>query len=382
MSNTNGKFQGQYIQDTKLALIASGVSGVHCMLIGPPGFGKTTIAEIMAEAMFEPQRKVFLEFEPTTPPEIVEGHYDIAALLGNPPVSRRIVDGTVNDPNAKVVICDELFRSMDPAFDPILHAMNRFKKMGDLSPVVWATSNFTATTERTEALRDRFGLWVWMQDIMLDWRSVAMNQMNGFGQLLDIGDGLPDWNDIQDIRAARPGAKAIRAVVDVIESLAQEAIKGFVDDKGHLVAKFDMNPRRTDQWMNVLFRMGYWISGNADFSEVPADARRCLQWAYPLTDIKMARMWAQVCNAVSDPVQTAIEGLKYKAYQAYKDVLSEDISKQAAATKLGKLLSENMRELRVLQDEMRLGEDDRITRAIGEIQEAFAKAVKGEDPMS
>jgi len=134
--------------------------------------------------------------------------------------------------------------------------------------------------------------------------------------------------------------------------------------------------------MNVLFRMGYWISGNADFSEVPADARRCLQWAYPLTDIKMARMWAQVCNAVSDPVQTAIEGLKYKAYQAYKDVLSEDLSKQAAATKLGKLLSENMRELRVLQDEMRLGEDDRIIRAIGEIQEAFAKAVKGEDPMS
>jgi hypothetical protein len=260
--------------------------------------------------------------------------------------------------------------------------MNRFSLMGDLSPVVWGTSNFSSTTERTEALRDRFGLWVWLPRENLDWKAVVMNQMKGFGQTLGIGDGLPDWDDIKDIRAARPGPAAMDAIAKVVVQLAGEAQQGYTDDTGRAVARFEMNPRRSNQWKDILFRMGYWITQDSDFSEVPSEARQCLRWAYPLTDDRQARAWGTICDAVADPIDVAIQGMKTKAYQAFKKVQDEGLSKQAAIQKFGKVLSESNRELAELQAELNLDEDERITEAIAEVQNAYARVARGEDPLS
>jgi len=369
-----GEFQGQYVNDVKLALKASALSGVHCVLLGAPGRGKTTITLKAVEEMFS-GKSVFLRFDATTPPEKIQGYPDIAKLLSSTPVYELVRDGSIYDPNARCIVLDELFRAMDTSFDIVLDALDRQDVNKNDAPVAIATSNFSATSERTEALRDRFGLWVWLPSEPLDVKAIVANQLDSLGVGLDISDHLPDFNEIMSARLARPGKNAIKAVAEVCEQLANEAQKGLTDDNGNVVASFEVNPRRLDQWGRILFRMTYYLTGDADFTSVSEEAKRCLKWAFPLTDETQANQWAAICTSIADPVEGAVQSLLQASYSKFKDVNDRGLSKQAASLELGKVLSDGMNNL------TSLGVDDpRIDKAISDLTDVYSKFVRGENP--
>lgn len=368
-------FQGQYVEELKLAAIASAVSGVHVMFIGKPGRGKTMIAKFAAMIMFGVDRVVFLRFDATTPPEKIQGHPDIAKLLSETPVFELVKDGSIYDPNAKCIILDELFRAMDTSYDIVLDALDRQDINADDAPVAFATSNFTATSERTEALRDRIGLWVWLPDEALDVKAIVMNQLQSLGVGLELTDHIPTYADIQRVRAARPGKDAIQCIAETIETLAAEAEKGLTDDNNNVVARFEVNPRRLDQWGRILFRMGYWLTGDDNFSVVPDQAKKCLRWAWPLTDERQAQHWAAVVGAIADPVDGAIQALMNECYKKFRDVSDRKLSPSAAAVEFGKVMTEGMQNITSLGIE-----DARIDQAINDLTNVYGKFVRGENP--
>lgn len=388
---TNATFQGRYVEDVKLALVASAVSGVHCILLGAPGRGKTKISKKMAKKMFGKDRRVFLRFDATTPPEKIQGTPDIGKLLSEQSVYEIIKDGSIYDDNARVIVLDELFRAMDTSYDIVLDALDRQDIDSADAPVAFITSNFSATSERTEALRDRIGLWVWLPNEPIDYKAAVRAQMESYGVGLDVTDHIPTYEDICRIRSSKPGPNAIEAVANVCDSLAREAEKGVVDDKGHQIAGFDVNYRRLDQWNRILYGMTVWLTGMTDFTEadIPNEAKKCLQWAWPLTDQTMASCWAALCTSIADPIEGAIDALKQNAYKKFKELSDkynlldksnpQTVKRGVASVEFGKVLSENQTALFSLQG----AEDDpRVSEAINEMAMVMSRYVRGEDPFA
>src|SRR3990167_1052531 len=242
MTESNGKtngparFVGKYVDDLVLALTAAAVSNSHCVLLSRrPGLGKTTITRHVINKMFG-NSHVFIRLDASTPPEKVAGVPDIARLIDpkNPEyVLKR--DGTAYDPAAKAIILDEIGRPMDPIFDILLDVMDRQDVDARDAPTIIGTSNFMPTSARTEAMRDRIALWVWLTDEQLDTAEVVKNQMRAGWGGLETGNNLPDLATIQRVRDAAPGANAVEAVSNVIAALPKVAQKGLVDEDTHQV---------------------------------------------------------------------------------------------------------------------------------------------------
>lgn len=369
-------FQGQYVDDIVLALIASALSGNHSLLIGGPGLGKTTIARYVANFIFQ-NWHVFVRFDSSTSMRKVEGMPDIETFLTQN-IFRLITDGTPYQKDALCIIADEIGRPGDPVFDKMLDVLDRQDIDRDKAPVMFGTANFMPVSERVEAFHDRIGLWVWLPNEALNWKSVARAQLYGIRPGgLSLTHKLPTLQDVKDVRAMEPGEDAINACADLIDTLATEASKG-VTSNGDVVARFDVNPRRINQWVHVLFRVGAYFSGmNDNFTEVPAEARACLKWCWPLTDRKMAGYWETICETVSDPVEAVIKSMLKVAYDAMVAVGEDPNLKddpRLKSIKLGEVFQEQQRNLAVLED------DPRVTAAFDDLQEAWHKVSKGENP--
>lgn len=154
------KWMGQYPKDVKLALIASAISGHHCIFVSEPGYGKTEMAHQAAKAVAGEDGRLMIPIDPSTPPEAIRGAWNPASMLQGK--LERVVDGTPYDPTIKVVILDEIWRANDVCFDALIHVTGRKDIDQTTRPVFWGTANFVGKQDRTAALRDRFAIWMWL----------------------------------------------------------------------------------------------------------------------------------------------------------------------------------------------------------------------------
>ena len=360
------KFQGAYVQDVRDALVASIVSAEHALLIGAPGWGKTAIARRVAERVTDGEY-VFLRLDGSTPPEKVAGMPDPAKLLASPPTIEYMKSGTVYDLDARAIILDEIGRPMDAIFDILLDPLNRVDIDPDDAPVVWGTTNFMPSSDRTEALRDRIAMWIWVNPGQINVGDIVAAHLDGLGNGLQIDGKLPTWKEIEEIKKARPGNKARSAVSDLIEMISQEA-----SQSGYVV-----HPRRISQWSRILFRTGMYWTGSDDFDVVPKQASKVLQYCWPTLSQEEWNSWREIAEVAGDPVGTAINEVLSMSYNRFKQVRDAGGSGRAAASiQLGEALANAQRSLNDIGVE-----DPRIEEAMSQLTMAFASVVRGEDPI-
>lgn len=363
------KFVGKYTQEFKSVLAASAVSGLHTMSISEPGWGKTEMIRQAALGVCGQENGVVMvNLDPSTPPEVVRGAYDPAKLL-NGELSR-IVVGTPYDPDAHIIILDEIWRANDVVFDALIHATSQKALDPRKHPVFWASANFVGKSERSEALRDRFGLWVWLQG-SLDARGVAAGHLlNGNGVDESFQKGLPSWQECEEIKHTQPTARSLDLVQGVIETLTVEAGKTTNTRK----VPFKVNPRRIVHWAELVHRMSVYLTGTNDYQSVPGGATQCLKYAYPATDIETSREWAKVAISIADSVGELIEKWRDVIYGELERASNLDLTQRTLKIgNLGQKISEAEKELK-----SRGGSDPRVQEALTQFMSWFTKVVAGQ----
>lgn len=370
MSTSNnpvqGTFQGDYVLDIKAAVIGAFMATEHVVMIGPRGCGKTDMSLEAVERITD-SHHLFIPLEASSAPEVISGMPSPAAALATPPRFEIDHTNTPFDPNVRGYVLDEIGRANDPVWDACLHALERKDIPRDLMPVCIATTNFMPTSERTDAMRDRFALWVHVNPGPIDVISTVAAMMSGIKQRLTVGNSLPTWADVQAARNAQPGPNAVQAVGNLIEVLYAEAAN----------AGFVPNYRHIGQWQRLLFRVSYHYNGNdADFTTVHPEARKLLKWAYPTLTPDEAQKWAQVAAAGADPIAAAIDQIQMDTYRIFKQI-TPGTPGGTVALKLGKPLQDAEESLRKLDPN---GDDPRVQEALDAITDKYAILVRGHNP--
>lgn len=350
------KFVGSYVGEITDALLVSALSGQHAILLGAPGWGKTAIARSVAE-QFADGQWTFTRFDPSTPVEAIAGTYDPAKMLEGELV--RLTEGTPYHPGMEVAVLDEVFRANEPMFDRLLDVLDMQDKDG---PTCWGTANFVAQSERTEALIDRFGLWVWITPEQLDANALAKAAL--------VNGGKPQAQvkttrqEIQKAREATPSDEAIAAVAKTIAELEDEARHNGLS----------VHPRRKVQWANILFRVTAWETGSGDFSEVSEFAKKSLRWAMPAVDAQEAANWRSIVTSIQDRVLAAIEAVLAEHVGEFRRVagVSDPAQRRAEIPGLGTAMADAQQALASLA-----GDDPRVDDAIALINQWFAAAAQG-----
>jgi len=365
------KFVGKYVDEIKDLLVASLVAGENAVLVGPPGTGKTRIALDVACHVYDREEVLFLQLDASTPPEAVKGLPDPAELLNTPPRIVINLEGSVFDPNVRVVILDEFGRPNDTVFDVLVHGLNRSLEEGDLAPVFWGTTNFVHIGARTEAMADRVLLWYWVDTGKIKTKDVVMAALGVLGNVhnaLTVGDHLPTPEEIAAVRAMIPGKNASKAVVETIDSLVEEIQKN--NNKS-----FVPNNRRLTQWAGLLFRVGAYYAQDDDFSVLPEQALKILKYAQVnITQADFAA-WGKLVNAISDVVGTAIRRASEAAFETMKRV-SSNSSGDKRAQDLGMVLAQSEEDL----DAIEANGDPRVEEYQTRIRNAYAQFVQGKTP--
>jgi len=353
-------FVGSYVDDITQVLIASVLSGTNAILIGAPGWGKTAISRQAAQKMSGGAFSL-VRVDPSTPPEKILGAYNPAALLeGN---LERVVEGTAYDPDCRIGIIDELFRASDVLFDAALDTLDRLDV--EVGPPIWSTANFVATGTRVEALIDRIGLWLWIKPSVLDLAAVASSHLTNGGSP-KLLQAVPTAEEVAKIRSAKPGEKAVKAVIEVLENLNEEATR-----EGRRA-----HPRRVASWSKVLFTYSMYITGSNNFATIPPEAMRIMRYAWPCTTAQEAATWAGIAGAAIDPVATAIEEAMKLAYPEFERVskIEDSATRATESARLGEVMLQAQGLLKALQTD-----DPRVGDALAQIDTMFGDAVRGKE---
>ena len=353
------KFVGSYVPELTSVLVASTLSRQNAIILGSAGWGKTAIGRSLAQQMSGGQYS-FTRIDPSTPPDAVRGAYNPAALLDGR--LERVVDGTPYDPQTRLAIVDEIGRGNEVTFDALLDTLDRLDDPD--APSVWATSNFMPSNERVQALIDRFALWYWIQPDSLDPAAIVAAQLNGSGGPQVDPTGLPTWAEVQDVRSATPGQNAIKAIGDLLGDLIREA-----EMQGRRA-----HPRRVTQWTHLLFRVGVWHSGSADWSTVPEKAASLLAYAWPAITPEEQATWKGIAGSVVDVVGAAIE----EAMASLVDDLNEIAGAPAGRrTSMVMSMTTKMQNLQTQLEQMAGEDNPRVEEAIEQMNQWLSMVMTG-----
>lgn len=353
-------FVGDYIQDMRDMLVGSIISGINAALIGKVGSGKTEVPLDLAERITE-GKYVFIEFQASSQPEIVNGYLDIERYLNRNEYALKY-DGTPYQEGIRVVIADEFSRPGDIVHDAFVHAMS--SKVRAVMPVFWLTANWMPTNERAAAMVDRIGMVQVVKATGVNGAMVVRAQLNGVNKGgIHVEGDVPTWAQIEAARNAVPQENAINAICDLIDAVTDETSK----------ENFPINNRRRAQWSFLLFRVGFYYSGTDNFTDVPPEATRLLQWAYPTAEEDKAQKWIDICSVLEDRVQAAIELVKKQAFQEFEKIKASNLSKPVMAQQLGKSWQQIQDNLYKISTT-----DPRIDQTIQELSVAYANKLRGQ----
>ena len=356
-------FAGRYVNELRDLYLASMISGLNSVSIGAPGWGKTDIALSMLMDIFPDEFSV-LRVHPATPPEEVEGANDTEILLKESRLVKNVV-GTPFDPSNKAVLVDEIGRCSKVLVGVFMKLLDR-KDMVNAPPVL-STSNFMPKSVESEALLDRIALWthVSVSSSTLDPKAIIAAQLGGLGGRLHVKGTLPSASDVTDVWDATPGAKATNAVADVLAQLTVEAKA----EKKH------PHPRRLTQWSKLLYRMSVYETGDADFADVPKEAKAFLRFAWPAESSTEHEAWASIVRGAEDKVMGLVEAVEAKAAVDFNEYAAKfstlSVTEQVdGSNALGLVMTQHMRTLQAggFDDDPRI--DESISRMNGWMQAA------------
>lgn len=356
-------YVGEYINDMRQVAIASLFSGQHASFQSPAGWGKTEILSDISKRVAGEQYTNRIDLMPSSNPAVFIGLDDPQQLINHGKFVK-VLDGTPYDPNMRIVMADELFRANEPTFDAALHAFDHMKQD---HCIVWATNNFVAHGERVAALLDRIALWQWIEPDTLDTDALVSAMMKGVGKLSTAG-WLPTWQDVEEVRKAKPTAKSTEAVKATIRDLVEEGSnEGF--NVGH--------PRMVGQWWKILFYNGVAYTGIEDFDTLPNEAVSCLRFAYGAKNADEAKRWVNTVTQIVDKVQAEIDRVLAECVKEFKRVSSvKDLTDRTAEIPaLGLMLADAQTTLT-----SQFGDKDaRITQTLTTINQWMAYAVRGDE---
>lgn len=353
-------FVGKYASEMEDMLVASAVSGTNVMVISAPGYGKTEMAIAGAEKVCGGKDgMVFIGLDPATPPEVVRGAYDPQELLKTGKLTK-ILAGTAYDPHAKVIILDEIWRSNDLVFAALIHATSDKLRNPLELPVFWATSNSVGSSERVEALRDRFGMWCFLKP-KTDISAIVASQFET--KESKWGNSFPSWDECLKVRKQIPTSKSIKAITAILETLGSEATAN----------QMPINPRRITQWSEILARMTIFEKGTNDFTECSASARKAMRYAYPVVNQQEFDKWQKIVDVIiTDTVGEALDAYHALAKQKIDNIVKQhtkDSDDSAFLINLGRAIADAQTELK------KIGQSDpRVEVAVKELNQMFAKA--------
>lgn len=371
--NTKKFFSGQYVEPIRDALIASALSGVNALLIGGAGTGKTAISSSMADDIFG--RKVIIRLDETTPPEKITGPIDLGKMLAEDSKLEFVRENTPYEPGLMNCILDEVGRASGPIFSLLMDVTDRLDMPESQRYAVWCTSNFMPSGDKTAALLDRIGFWVWVPTAEQDVTAFIRARAASLHEDLHVPGTLPTRDDVIAAYAAVPGPKAIQAIANFIQTLADEVKQ---DASGF---KFMINNRRMSQWFSILFRAGYWYSGgDPDFDIIPDKAILALKWAYPNTSLEMSVAWEQIVTPLADSIGAMVDQIFQTAYGQFKTFCANYPTKSARIGKIGELgaaIQTAQQNLYSVAD----SENERVQDALNRLTEVYSAILSGDNPM-
>jgi len=366
------KFVGEYPKEVKKLLIASLVSGINTVIISEPGWGKTEMALTTAQNV-APDGTVFIELDPSTPPETIKGTYDPAKMLDGK--LERIITGTPYDPQAKIVILDEVWRANDVVFDALIHATAP-KLVSPLErPIFWGTANWVNKSERNAALRDRFGLYMFLEGDLNAEEIVSEQLKNGMWDI-SWADDVPRWDECIKIRKEKPTKRSEDAVRAIVSTLVAEASKPA--DEKIMRPRFTVNPRRVGQWSEILFRLSVYYTGRANFDDA-SQAAEMLKYAYPILDKKTARDWHEITVSIANSFGSILDAIVQQCEMRAFEISSGSQSGTETVTKIANIIREALSNAKKACGDFNLTDKDpRYKNAEKRLNKVMSKSLRGE----
>lgn len=365
-------FSGNYVADMTDLYKASLITGLHSIAVSPPGWGKTDISTSLLQEVYGPEgvQWLMVRVKLATVPQAIAGVPDYDAMLRESKYQLSRC-GTVYDPRFKAIIGDEVGRGNAALNDEWVEVLDR--KDTNNPPPVLATSNFMPKDERAKALLDRIALWLWIDPSDLDIASVAAVQLAATNGAMAVPGRVPTEAEIDFVRAAVPGPRAIAAVSSYLDGLAASLKQ----------SGYNLHPRRIWQWQRLIFRMACWLTGDADFDRVPDEAKTYLRFAWPTQSQEEYNRWAATLQAVIDPLTASLEqimGDVAEQLQKFADLPADQRMAKIAET--GMILAQanmTLAGLRAQPDVAAIPDaSQRIDKSIIQITEWYGKASRGE----
>lgn len=359
-------FTGRYVEQIVHALIGALVSGVNIMLIGVPGYGKTTISRAFFKKVLRNESDriaAFVRCDPTTPVEKIRGGYDPIAWSNGEVV--HLIEGTPYDPRSIAAIVDEMPRANDAILDVFLDLFDLQEGQGLIDALtIVATANFAPRGDRFEALNDRITLWAWLKGGD-DFDPDKMVDAHAFGLKPVLRQWVPTWDQIQAARQAVPSKNALVAVKSFVRRLVEAAA----------AQNIAIDPRDYAQWTPLLIRASILYTGDPDFREVPYEAATLIKHAGGATTRVKAEQWEAIVAEVVDTVGEALDQVLGGAFKHFDALLQiNELERAEQIHTLGEFLTEQQGLLR------ELGGGKQIEDACNLLQRYFALAVQGIDP--
>lgn len=376
--STDGKFIGHYVDEMALVMTASAVSNQHVMAIGKPGCGKTAILRSGASQIYG-DTSIFIRLNPTTPPEVLVGVVDPAGVLQSPPVWKYDRTGTALDPKANNVLLDEFpSRASDAVTDIGINLLDRQDDDNPFAaPTVWATGNFLPTSERTDAVLDRFPFFYWVPDEQIPLNDAVNSSLTSLGKRLEVDAQLPTLQETLDVQNAVPTKNSIKAVTEKLAELEVEMSAGLMDSNGETTRTWDApNMRRRTYWSQMLFLTTVYFGGVADFTEVHKNAVTALAWSQVLRSEKEAQDWKVMMSGLADPMGLIIENIMKSTYSKMQEVSRNHPDDPiTASAELGPHVQECLEQIKQYVE---VG-DERFKQASYDLQNTVQRLVTGKD---